>query len=74
MKTITLEMIDNFEIHLGMLIAEVAATAINSLPDYECDIFEFTEDNLDVIKAFSDKYIGDLFEDLGLTIAGALNE
>jgi len=74
MKNITLEMIDNFEIHLGMLIAEVAASAINSLPDCECDIFEFTEDNLDVIKAFSDKYVGDLFEDLGLTIAGALNE
>lgn len=68
MEAITLEMIDNFEIHLGTLIAEVAATAINSLPDYECDIFEFTEDNLDVIKAFSDKYIGELFHDLGLDI------
>ena len=68
MENITLEMIDNFEIHLGLLIAEVASTAINSLPDYECDSFEFTEDNLDIIKKFSDKYIGYLFEDLGLDI------
>lgn len=74
METITLEMIDKFEIHLGMLIAEVAASAINSLDDYECDILDFTEDNLDIIRAFSDKYVGELFEDLGLTIAGALND
>ena len=68
MENITLEMIDNFEIHLGLLIAEVASAAINSLDDYECDNFEFTEDNLDVIKVFSDKYIGELFHDLGLDI------
>ena len=68
MEHLTLEMIDNFEIHLGLLIVEVASTAVNSLPDYECDIFEFTEDNLDIIRAFSDKYIGELFHDLGLDI------
>lgn len=68
MEAITLEMIDNFEIHLGMLIAECACTAINSLPEYDYDIRDFVEDNYDIIRMFSNKYVGQLFEDLGLTI------
>lgn len=31
MENITLHMIDNFEIHLGLLIANVAVVAINSI-------------------------------------------
>ena len=68
MDAITLEMIDNFEIHLGLLIVEVATNALNCLPDYECDPLEFTKDNLDIIRNYSNKYVGQLFEDLGLTI------
>jgi hypothetical protein len=64
MENLTLEMIDNFEIHLGLLIADVANTAFSALPEYEW----YVEENLDIIKKFSDKYIGYLFHDLGLDI------
>jgi len=68
MNEITLEMIDNFEIHLGLLIADCACSMLRSFDEYIFDEKEFVEDNLDVIKMFSDKYIGNLFEDLGIKV------